>query len=230
MNPKLEGSNLIDCIPIAGKCPNNCKPCYYNSGDFYTDINTPIMPTLEEVGDKIVRVNSGGDSTVNFNEVVVRTGMYSKKFYNTSLPHRLRDFPAPVVFTCNPRQDDGWFYVVTNPKNIMAVRIRVTTWNLTSVDSAVAFYANIAVPVILTFLYFTDKEMIQHPEWYELHKHIENNRYIIKPSYRKRIVNRYPFYNVTTCGNPESHLCVDCGNCELLYRRAMSIFYGEEYG
>ena len=230
MNPKLIGSNLIDCIPTAGPCPNKCDPCYYNDDELRAKINftIPIMPTLEEVGDKIVRVNSGADSSIRFDEVVKRTKKYDKKYYNTSLPHYIKDFPAPVVFTCNPKQDEGWFYAVTDPKNLMAVRIRVATWNIAGVDKAVAYYANLSTPVILTFLYFDNKESIQHPEMYELHKHIENNRYIIKPSVWKRIVNRYPFYNVMTCGDGVSHLCADCGNCEALYKRAVSIFYEKE--
>jgi len=243
-NPKLISSNLIDCIPILEKCPNNCKPCYYNDEGLYRNQNITDMlemgdddpksipidryiPSLQEVENKIVRVNSGGDSSIKMNYVLSVTKQYPKKFYNTSLPFYLTKFPAPVVFTCNPHQDEGWFYAVSHAKNLMFVRIRVDTWNVDTINRAVTYYANAGVPVVLTFLYFNEsnKGTIQHPENYYTHKHVENDRIIIKPNVWDSIMNRYPFHNVLSCGSPESALCADCGNCELLYERAMSIWY-----
>ena len=69
LNPKFEGSGIIDCKPQKGLCPLDCNQCFYNRPNaFYVDPEQPIMPTLEEVGEQIVRINSGHDS----NEVPLR--------------------------------------------------------------------------------------------------------------------------------------------------------------
>ena len=56
-NPKLEGSGIIDAIPQCGPCPNNCPECFYNREEFFTDKTRPYLPTVDEVGDRIVRMN-----------------------------------------------------------------------------------------------------------------------------------------------------------------------------
>ena len=54
--PEAGGHNLFDCKPQTGPCPVGCNQCFYNRpGAFYADIQQPIMPTLGEVGDGIVR-------------------------------------------------------------------------------------------------------------------------------------------------------------------------------
>jgi len=227
-NPKLAGSNLIDAIPVGGICPNGCVPCFYNHGDLPTGLDS-YLPTLEDVGDKIVRVNSGKDSTVDFNDVIKLTRKYPKKFYNTSLPTRICEFPAPVVFTAIPNNIQ-WFTALSEPFKLMAVRLRVCSWNIKTVDSAVRHYAGMNVPIILTFLYWSESE-----EWnsffndnqdYELKKHITGNRFMIKEKEWSRIVGRYTHYpQVFTCGSYNNHLCKDCGNCERLYKRAMSMYF-----
>lgn len=230
-NPKLEGSNLIDCIPNPGRCPNDCKPCYYNEG-FYRDINEPLMPTLEEVGDKIVRVNSGGDSSNGYKVVIAKCRQYPKKFYNTSQPHAINNFDAPVVLTANPA-NTGWFYAVTNVSNIMYVRARVATWNMQTVDNIVWYYTDKHIPVVLTFLRFplwyveefNNVYDIGHDHCYETKQsELSDNTYkIIKPKYRSMILKRYQGSQfVFQCGSDESSLCKDCNNCVNLYERHMA--------
>jgi len=98
-NPKLKGTNIIDCIPQVGECKHQCPECFYNGGRFFRTLDEPWMPSLEEVGDKIVRVNSGNDSNSQKELVLEKTEQYRLKFFNTSVPNF--DFPDPVVFTCN---------------------------------------------------------------------------------------------------------------------------------
>ena len=95
-NPKLAGSSLIDCVPQTGPCPNHCAECFYNRA-FYRPLTSSLMPSADEVGDKIVRVNSGHDSNLDHRHVVATTARYKRKFYNTSIPKFA--FLAPVVFT-----------------------------------------------------------------------------------------------------------------------------------
>jgi len=85
-NPKQDGSNLWDCKPQCGPCPLNCNQCFYNRpGAFYVPIDEPHMPTVEEVGEGIVRVNCGHDSNVERELVVAATERYPRKFFNTSI-------------------------------------------------------------------------------------------------------------------------------------------------
>ena len=62
------------------------------------------MPTLDEVGDGIVRINSGHDSNIGRDEVIRATEQYPRRFFNTSIAKF--DFPAPVVLTANPREEE----------------------------------------------------------------------------------------------------------------------------
>ena len=104
-NPKQESTNLFDCKPQTGPCPVGCAECFYNRpGAFYADIEQPIMPTLDEVGDGIVRINSGHDSNIDRDEVIRATEQYPRRFFNTSIAEF--DFPAPVVLTANPKEEE----------------------------------------------------------------------------------------------------------------------------
>jgi len=85
-NPKMEGSNIWDCRPQVGKCPNDCNQCFYNrEGAFYCDINEPYIPDPEQVGDGIVRFNSGHDSNLQRDLVIEVSKRYKKCFFNTSI-------------------------------------------------------------------------------------------------------------------------------------------------
>jgi len=243
-NPKLAGSNLIDCIPQTGLCPHNCLGCYYNSDGFYRTKDSPLIPTLEEAQGKIVRVNSGHDSNIQKDLVLSVTAQYLHKFYNTSIPNfdfdtpsggfdtqatqpkpQSKDFPAPVVFKCNPK-DNKWI----RPKavdNLMMVHFRVSTWNVDICDEAVSFFTSKGIPFVLTFMRYGNIDDVKHPGHYERRKNILNSYYQIKPQFKAEIEVRYadnPL--VVTCGGKTGYCC-DCGNCERFYWRKTQ---GEKYG
>lgn len=193
-NPKLIGSNILDCIPQTGNCPNNCSECFYNSSGFFRSKDTPLIPTLEEVGDKILRVNSGHDSNVQKELVLKVTEQYPRKFYNTSLPNF--DFPAPVVFTCNGRDTDHSAMMVdTNLENVMMVRFRTNLWNLDLLDGVVRYYVALKnVPVTITFMRYADLSNIplEYRKYYELRKSILNMYYCIHNDKKLEISNNFP--------------------------------------
>lgn len=57
-NPKLVDTPIVDVIPQIGPCSMNCRECFYNRpGAFYAPIDQPNVPTPEEVGDGIARLN-----------------------------------------------------------------------------------------------------------------------------------------------------------------------------
>jgi hypothetical protein len=220
-NPKLVGTDIIDCIPQTGECPHQCPECFYNGGRFFRDVNEPWIPTSEQIGNKIVRVNSGNDSNNNRKLVIEKTKNYEEKFYNTSVPKF--DFPGPVVFTCNggPKSE---LKFVDDVDNLMFVRVRVNSWDMDIVDSAVAHYWDKhKVPVVLTFMRYYNQDLI--PEWnkgdYEWRKSILNDYWCLKQEVIVSIMARYKGRGVRMCGTPVSSTCIDCRNCELLYYEKM---------
>ena len=215
-NPKLDNSNLIDAIPHIGKCPNDCIDCYYNNG-FYRTLDEPLLPSLEEVGDKIVRINSGHDSAIDKEHVEWSTRHYKNKFFNTALP--VTDFSAPVVVTVNKNIDDKFIeFSDEECKNIMFVRIKTNTWNLDLVDKAVNYYSSKKTPVVLTMMRYLHSEHVKNPEDYEYQKNILNSYYKLKEEpFKSKIHGRYQD-NVLYCGVPNGpKFCKECGNCEKLY-------------
>lgn len=220
-NPKLIGTNIIDCIPQTGECPHKCPECFYNGGRFFRDVNEPWIPTKEQVGDKIVRVNSGNDSNNQRELVIEKTKNYDEVFYNTSIPKF--DFPGPVVFTCNGGKK-GELKLVDDVDNLMFVRVRVDSWDLEVVDRAVEHYLEKhRVPVVLTFMRYYNGDLI--PLWnqndYEWRKSIINDYWCIKPEVILSIMTRYKGLGVRMCGTPAGSGCIDCRNCELLYYEKM---------
>jgi len=181
-------------------------------------MDQPILRPLAETEEKIVRVNSGGDSNIHRNYVIESTAPYEHKFYNTSIP--VFDFPGPVVFTCNARTVDTGFYAATDVDNLMAVRVLVNTWNPDVVNKAVDWYVGLGVPVLLTFMRYRSRSSV-HPMYYEFKEHVSNGYYMIKPEPFDRIVRdyimRYDTDIIRTCGTSSSHLCKNCRNCAALY-------------
>ena len=227
-NPKLEGSGLIDCKPQKGPCPMNCTCCYYNRpGAFYCDINQEIMPTLEEVGDKLVRVNSGADSNIQRDLVLTSTAQYPKRFYNTSI--EAFNFPAPFVFTANRQEErPAKLPPVKIPPGLMFVRLRTSPSNLVFIEKAVDAWTERQVVVNLTFMAYYDQEPPQLVEGYEelankslfewKVRHI-NPYWCPTAEFRKVVWERmqarpYGEDLVIMCGTLESGYCRDCGNCE----------------
>lgn len=255
-NPKFENSNIIDCKPQRGLCPNNCNQCFYNRPDaFYADINEPIMPTLEEVGDKIVRVNSGHDSNIDKDYVIKSTEQYARKFFNTSVFNL--DFPAPVVFTANAKEEEraslpkNSFY-----ENLMFVRLRVSSTNLNFIDEAVKSWTHIGIPIVLTFMAYYEyepivpkniKDLVENcyqwkvrtlnPYWcatsdfitYVLHR--EKNVANVGCPYLEKPIEDDLFKIssrlVSICGGKEVQKCFRCKNCETYYWQTMKRLIGE---
>jgi len=224
MNPKLIGSNIIDCIPQTGECPNKCgqelgEDCFYNGRRFYRTLDEPLFPSWEEAEGKIVRINSGHDSNINREYVISSTEKYKHKFFNTSMPNF--NFPAPVVFTCNGRS-----LLLEKPAdNLMFVRVRTSMWNLEDVDKAIDWYLKThKIPVVLTFMRYYKESSIK-PEfrnYYLEKKHILNTYFCLNTEGHLKVMERYKGTGVRMCGTPVSSVCVDCRNCELLYWECLS--------
>lgn len=245
-NPKLEGSNLIDCIPQKGQCPNDCLECYYNADGFFRTKDEPLIPTAEEVEGKIVRVNSGHDSNLQKDLVLETTEKYKRKFFNISMPDF--NFPAPVVFTANGRDTDrSAMMVVDYLDNLMAVRFRTNPWNLPLLDVVMNYYTvQRMIPLTITFMRYSKIDSIPevHREQYEFKESILNTYYILKKERRGQIVawqqaqlgdawssdTGLGFWRdreeinkmIGMCGTPESSYCRDCGRCEMLYNRILN--------
>ena len=215
-NPKLAGSNLIDCIPQTGECPVGCAECFYNGGRFYRTLDEPLIPTQEEAQGKIVRMNSGHDSNIEREKVIGIAQNYEHFLFNTAIPRF--DFPGPVVFTCNGKRP---LLVDNCPSNIMFVRVRMNAWGLTAQDWIVKHYLERDVPIVLTFMRYYSQEGIRRPHHYMLTKSILNDYWQPKPDSKAFILARYEGTGVRVCGTTVSPFCVDCRNCELLYWEAM---------
>lgn len=218
-NPKMEGSNCVDCRVQTGPCPIGCNQCFYNrDGAFYCDINKPQIPdpfTFNE-GGYIVRMNSGHDSNLHRDQVIAQAEKYDKVFFNTSMPNL--DFPGPVVFTANGKEEEpAWCPIVnrrgkTNrlpPKQeeffdrLMFVRLRVSPTNLELIEHAVAAWTAADVPVVLTFMAYYDQDppgcrkSDREPDAYEWRDPRDNRaiqeeqKNIIAYTWRKRTINSY---------------------------------------
>jgi len=191
--------------------------------------NLPNMPTLEEVGHRIVRVNDGNDSNNDRDSVMKACEKYSQKFYNTSIPHDLENFKDPVVLTVNPgRETDGTPVLLDPiPKNLMFVRVRTNTWNIENVvDPVVKHYTARGVPVVLTFMAYYEEQAIpdgSNPSLYTYRKRTLNSYWAITTAGWESVMLRYMTSDKTqrslvySCGKVEGELgttrCSRCGNC-----------------
>ncbi len=148
-NPKQAGSKLYDCVPQTGKCPIRCNQCYFNRG-YYRE--TPFVDEdIPENG--IVRMNCGHDSNIEKDKVIAATAKYKHVFFNTSTPKF--NFPGPVVFTANSEEERHYFLPPNPlPKNLMAIRLRVSSTNLELIRLAIESWK--PVPIILTFMAYYD--------------------------------------------------------------------------
>lgn len=219
-NPKLKGSNIVDCIPHTGECPLKCLECFYNGGRFFRTLDEPWMPPQELTEGKIVRVNSGHDSNIDRGMVLRKTQHFEHVFYNTAIGKGIKKFLSPVVFTCNggPRSRLKLLYPV--PKNLMFVRVRVDSWDVETVDKAVKYYwEEHRVPIVLTFMRFYNGDLIpeEAKNDYEWRKNVTNSYWCPKVETVLRIMGEFKGRGVRTCGTPASSSCFDCRNCELLY-------------
>jgi len=239
-NPKTIGSGIICAIPQKGRCPNNCKHCFFQSGRSFLeplDENLPNMPTVEQSIGRVVRVNDGNDSNVFKNLVKDSVKFYPHKFFNTSIPTDLEFFEDPVVLTINPAEmtDVDFYKLNPIPKNLMFVRIRANMWNLDEVViPAVKYYTEKEVPVVLTFMayYQEGNEMpddVKITQFFYKAETFPRDAYV----FRKRTLNSY--WAITTVaweyimehfkynhwlyscskieGEKGTYKCHRCGNC-----------------
>ena len=204
-NPKQDGSRIYDCIPQAGKCPMQCNQCYFNRG-YYRE--TPFVDDVPE--DAVVRMNCGHDSNIERELVIETASRYKNVFFNTSIPRF--DFPGPVVFTANPKEEVDWFRP-KDTENIMFIRLRVSSTNLELIDQAVEAWHK--VPIVLTFMsyYSYAPELIDNYEWKVRHV---NSYWCPTPRFIDSVMERYS-NNVFVCGK----WCKDCGNCQSFYKEFM---------
>lgn len=222
-NPKQEGTILFDCIPQSGRCQLNCNQCFFNRpGAFYTD--TPSVPTPEEVGSGIVRMNCGHDSNIEKQLVVDTAKKYKHAFFNTSIPDL--DFPGPVVFTANRDEESYTTAPPDNvPTNLMFVRLRVSGTNGNLVHQGVRAWTLAHVPVVLTFMAYYDFKPSVDPcldltvdECYEWKVRHINPYYCPTPLFIQKIRDRYRNNRlVSMCGGIYSNMCRDCRNCETYF-------------
>jgi len=209
--------NIINAIPYIGKCPNECLECFYNNDEFFASLTSPILPSLEEVGDQIVRVNQGNDSNINKDIVLERTAIYPKKFYCTAIPNF--DFPAPVVFTCNGEE---LILAINGLNNLMMVRVKTNLWNLNELEKAINYYCG--VPITISFMRYKDTNNIPNEfrQFYELKKNVmdDDYRYHLRDEQKQVIFYKYGTTNkmVDICRIVKAR---DCERCEFCYEKFM---------
>ena len=227
-NPKLTGSGLVDCVVQTGPCQINCSECYYNGPSWYRTRDEPLLPPVEDTGDKVVRMKSGHDSNIDRDRVIAAATKYRDFFFNTSIPRF--DFPGPVVFTCNGRPvtgddvpDSKAFLVPADApgvENLMFVRFRLSTWNVPLANEVVKHYTGLGVPVVMTWMRYRDVNNIpdDRRKNYVLKKHIVGEYYCVVPGMRNDIMSAWKDNRkVRQCGSAFKHFCKDCGNCRWYY-------------
>ena len=241
-NPKTKGSGIVCAIPQTGTCPNDCDDCFFQSGRSYLeplDRNLPNVPEHVEPW-QVIRINDGNDSNVDRQQVVAWAKKKAKMFFfNTAIPKGLHSFPGPVVLTINPgRMTDVDFHKVNPvPENLMFVRIRTNTWNLSRVvDPAVQYYARRSIPIVLTFMaYYGTSNTIPeaHRQEYVYRKRTLNDYHAITTKAWERIMQRYRHSQwVYSCGKTEGEdgttSCRHCGNCLREYFATMQRMHSGE--
>lgn len=220
-NPKQEGSNLYDCRVQTGPCPNNCNQCFYNRPDaYYEDINEPHDPMMLPHGrpaSAIVRMNCGHDSNIEKDKVIKESKKYTNVFFNTSIPNF--DFPGPVVFTANHKEEVGYYN--RSALNLMFVRLRVSSTNLDLIEPAVEWYIQHPqhIPVVLTFMAYYDGDPPDKDNYTGKKRHV-NSYWCPTSEFMRKTLKAMQGIGgrlVTMCGTPDSPWCYNCRNCETYY-------------
>jgi len=238
-NPKQEDTNLFDCVPQIGPCPVKCNQCFYNRpGAFYLPIDEPSIPTPEEVGDGIVRMNCGNDSNNQRDLVIEAASQYKHAFFNTSIPRF--DFPGPVVWTANACEEQPVrippALLSGIPDNLMFIRLRVSSTTLRNIKLAAEWFTEKQGPVVLTFMAYYEAEPKPPADVLAA---------VGGPCYEWRVrhINAYwcptaPFIRyvlglfkgnrlVSYCGSLEGSYCRLCLNCETHYHQTVKRMKGE---
>jgi len=241
-NPKQEGTPFFDCIPQIGPCPIGCNQCFYNRpGAYYVPIDRPHVPTPEEVGDGIVRMNCGNDSNNQRDLVIEAARQYRRYFFNTSIPRF--DFPGPIVLTANPKEEQEGSYAMPNwygddwhspAANLMFVRLRTSATNLRLVNQAVAAWTAAQVPVVITFMAYYDHEpqvpadLLFKGECYQWRVRHINSYWCPTKEFMRWVMSRYAGNRlVSMCSSIDSAYCRDCRNCESHYLQTIKRLKGE---
>lgn len=221
-NPKTKGSGIVCCIPQKGTCPVGCDDCFFQSGRSYLEPLSENLPNIpDDTISRVVRINDGNDSNIQFSHVIMATSMYEMKFYNTSIP-KIIHFDAPVVLTLNPSKmtDISIHKVDPIPDNLMFVRIRTNTWNLHLVDEAIQYYSEKDIAIVLTFMAYYDENSIPEDQrsFYIYRKRTLNSYYAITTDAWRNIMRKYEDHvRVYSCGKIEGErgktACKYCGNC-----------------
>ena len=224
-NPKTKNSGIITCIPQKGKCPHNCEDCFFQNGRSYLEPlseNLPHIPSLEITKGRIVRVNDGNDSNNQIDLVVETVKDFDNYFYNTSFIENIEKFNAPFVLTLNPSEmtDNDFYKLEKVPDNLMFVRIRTNTWNISKVvDPAIEYYSSKEIPVILTFMAYFDKEIPDlYKDDYVYRKRTLNSYWAITTQAWEETMSNFKYNSyVYSCGKIEGEKgetkCSRCGNC-----------------
>jgi len=232
-NPKLVGSNLIDCKPQVGACPMNCNQCFYNRpGASFVPLDKTHIPTKKEAEGKIVRMNSLHDSNIKRTLVLRAAKKYKHVFFNTSIP-QFDELPGPIVYTANPREEepvDMRFLRAKGAEKLAFVRLRTSITNLKHVANAIRITHDYGtqIPVVLTFMAYYDYEPNRCFKLagedsvlcYTWRKRHINEYWCPTRGFRKYVLDRMRKAvgrQVTMCGTLDSNYCRDCHNCEAYY-------------
>lgn len=217
-NPKLTGSNILDCRIQTGDCPRACNQCFYNHmPDDYKA--SPIIPSVQEAKGKIVRMNAEHDSGVKKNLVIEAALLYDDSFFNTSLPDT--NYPRPVVLTVNPDERVAARHRWTRPKDValstlMFVRFRVSAENYLQCTAFEQEWLAADIPVVLTFMRYYTKYACPSLNAYEFKQHFLHDCWQLKEEAKEDIC-QYAMIDlmsgIYTCGET----CATCGNCERFY-------------
>jgi hypothetical protein len=102
----------------------------------------------------------------------------------------------------------------------MFVRFRLTPWNVEEAHKVVAHYTGFGVPVVMTFMRYSDRKNIPRHAWslFEWTHHVLSDYWMLRKEHRASIMKVWkdnPL--VRQCGTLESSYCKDCGNCYNLY-------------
>lgn len=220
-NSKQVGTNLYDCKPQVNLCHKDCNQCFYNHmGEEHNDVVNQIIPDPKTVGDGIVRVNALHDSNIGRDLVIKTALMYDKFFFNTSIP--LFDFPGPVVFTANSKEEEPPSLLRKMPENLMFVRLRTSVTNIDYVANAVSHYTRYGVPVVITFMryYKLPENFNSQNIYYDYNIFIDNRSWCPTRYFKKNTMLRMKNLSgrlVSMCGSFDSNYCRDCMNCEGYY-------------
>lgn len=217
-NPKLGGSGIVACRPQIGDCAGRCQDCFFRGGRYYEDVSRPHVPHPDWVRRNryVVRMNDGNDSNHQRDLVIATAGLYDRVFFNTRLPCLL--FPGPVVLTVNGDRTDDYAHLLPADTpgfgNLMAVRVRVNTWNLPLVRAVIRHYGTIRVPIRLTYMAYY-QAVVREPQFYEWRKRTLNSYWCLKAEKRAEIEAELSVDGraVQTCTTKAGEHCRDCGQC-----------------